>query len=329
MPGQAEIRSAVETAFRQHYDQLGYGLYDLLDSKDPQERQLGQLLTSLEYENLVTALNLALAAQVSILNYYGTLSKYLDVTQDQRRGLELGQTVLSHLEVYPAEKLSGPLGGEFAGVIDDIAKRQLALKEYAAAEASYQKALAIWLENKSYHAEAIKKQSASIYHDLGRVAEEQRQWVQAEQYYQQVLQLFIEFNDRYEQAATYHHLGVVAQEQRQWLQAEQYYQQALQIKIEFNDRYAQASTYGQLGIMAREQQQWTQSCDYFLRVLEIFASHKDNHNITITLYNLALLWQSSGDKDLPAAIAKILDATLEETKALLHEMLDNQPGEPG
>jgi len=329
MPEQTQIRSAVETAFRQHYDQLGDGLYDLLRSKDPQERQVGQLLTSLEYENLVTALNLALEAQLSILNYYGTLSEYLDVTQDQRRGLELGQTVLSHLEVYPAEKLSGPLGAEFAGVIDDIARRQLALKEYTAAEASYQKALAILLENRSYDADTIKKLSASIYHQLGMVAQERRQWAQAEQYYQQALQLYIEFNDRYSQASTYHQLGMVAEEQRQWAQAEQYYQQALQLYIEFNDRYEQAGTYHQLGMVAEEQRQWMQAREYFLRALKTYVDYNDTHNGSIVLRSLARLWQSSGDKDLPVTIAKILDTTLEETKALLHEVLDNQPGEPG
>ena len=40
-------------------------------------------------------------------------------------------------------------------------------------------------------------------------------------------------------------MGRVAEEQRQWAQAEQYYQQALAIKIEYNDRYSQASTYHQ------------------------------------------------------------------------------------
>ena len=80
------------------------------------------------------------------------------------------------------------------------------------------------------------------YHQLGIVAQEQRQWEQAEQYYQQALQIYIEYNDRYAQARTYHQLGIVAQEQRQWEQAEQYYQQALQIFIEYNDRYAQAAS---------------------------------------------------------------------------------------
>src|SRR6516165_8161754 len=54
-PEQKEVRSAVETAFREHYDQLGDMLYQLLESKDPQERQGGQILTSMEYENLITA----------------------------------------------------------------------------------------------------------------------------------------------------------------------------------------------------------------------------------------------------------------------------------
>ncbi len=84
------------------------------------------------------------------------------------------------------------------GVIDDIADRQLSLKQYKEAEASYQKTLSIWLENKGYDADDIRKMSASIYHQLGIVAEEQRQWQQAEQYYQQALQIRLEYNDRYE-----------------------------------------------------------------------------------------------------------------------------------
>src|SRR5579859_247020 len=113
--GQAEVRGAIETAFREHYDKLGGMLDQLLASKEPRERQVGQLLTGLEYENLVTALNLALEAQVSILEPYRALSNYLSMVQDQRRGLELGQVVLRQLEAYPTEKLTGELGLEFAG----------------------------------------------------------------------------------------------------------------------------------------------------------------------------------------------------------------------
>ncbi|MCI0485173.1 MAG: hypothetical protein L0229_00965, partial [Blastocatellia bacterium] len=124
-PDQSEVRLAVETAFRLHYDDVGDAIAGLLESKEAKEKQIGQLLARLEYENLTTALNLALAAQDSIENPYKALSFYLDTTQDQRRGLELGQSVLARLEDYPPDKLTGQLGFEFVGVLDDIAKRQL------------------------------------------------------------------------------------------------------------------------------------------------------------------------------------------------------------
>jgi tetratricopeptide (TPR) repeat protein len=78
---------------------------------------------------------------------------------------------------------------------------------------------------------------------LGRVAQELREFEQARVYYQQALDIFIEFCDRYSQASSYHQLGRVAQELREFEQAKAYYQQALDIFIEFCDRYSQARTY--------------------------------------------------------------------------------------
>ncbi|MEH2401795.1 tetratricopeptide repeat protein, partial [Nostoc sp.] len=46
--------------------------------------------------------------------------------------------------------------------------------------------------------------------------------------------------------------GTVAQQLRQYDQARDYYQQALEIKIEFGDRYNCARTYYQLGKVAEE-----------------------------------------------------------------------------
>ena len=125
-------------------------------------------------------------------------------------------------------------------------------------------------------------------------------------------------------ATTYHNLGMVAEEQRQWEQAEQYYQQALQIKMEYNDRYAQAGTSHQLGIVAEEQQQWEQARDYLLRALEIFIAFQDDLYIGVTIRNLARLWKASGDANLPAAVATILGASVGETEKLLRDMLGEE-----
>ena len=101
------MKQAVEMAFREYYQRLGATLDNWLTSQDAQQRQIGQLLAGLEYENLVTALNLALEAQVSITGYYDALLHHLKAEQDPRRGLTLFQTILDHFERYPAEKLAG------------------------------------------------------------------------------------------------------------------------------------------------------------------------------------------------------------------------------
>ena len=290
--GQAEVKAAVEAAFRLHYDGLGGALRGLLSSKKAQEKQLGLALVRLEYENLYTALFLALEAQGSIFNTYATLSAYLDAMQDQRAGLALGEAVLARLQGYPAEVLAGELGAEFLTVLDDIARRQLLLKQLTAAEKTYQEALAIALKNKALSPELIKKMSASIYHQLGRVAQEQRQWTQAEGYYQQALQIYIEYNDRYEQADTYHQLGVVAEEQRQWAQAEKYYQQALGITIEFNDRYGQSTTLHTLGSVALGKGELEQAKQYYHQALEIYIEFNDWNLQAMAYHQLGMVAQA-------------------------------------
>jgi tetratricopeptide (TPR) repeat protein len=227
MPERTEGQRAVAVAFRQYYEGMSSALYDFLDSKDAQERQLGQVLVRLEYENLMTALHLALEAHVSILKLYNTLSDYLDVTKDERRGLALGEAVLPRLHAYPEAALSGPLGAELIGVLDDIAKRQLRLKQYAIAEASCQETLRLLDAQMTLGRETRENVRAGILHNLGIVAQAQRQWGQAEQYYQQALAIKIEFNDRYEQAGTLHQLGRVAQEQQEWGQARDYFLKGL------------------------------------------------------------------------------------------------------
>ncbi len=284
-----EMRKAVEAAYREHYDVVGEELFKWLVSKEPQERRAGQILTSLEYENLMTALHLALEAQLSIFGPFSALGKYLDSTQDQQRGLELGQTVLSCLEAYPADKLTGQLGIEFGIVIDEIAKRQLYLKRYSVAEVSYHKALSLFLQAKHIDEKLRGKLVAGTYHNLGIVADEQRQWDRAEQYYQQALQIYIEYDAHYEQARVYYDLGVMRTKQRQWRQAEQHYQQALEIYIEYNDRNNQARVYHDLGVVAKEQRQWRQAEQHYQQSLQIFIEYNDRYSQAGTNHDLGII----------------------------------------
>lgn len=125
-------------------------------------------------------------------------------------------------------------------------------------------------------------------------------------------------------AGILHQLRRVAEEQQQWGPAEQYYQQALALKVEFNARYAQAGTLHQLGRVAEEQRQWGQAREYLLRALAIFAEYKDGHNSAITLQSLARLWQASDDATLPAAMAEVLQVTVEQREESLRKMLEEK-----
>jgi tetratricopeptide (TPR) repeat protein len=290
-PVYEKMRNAIELAFRELYDQLGLAFRQYLNSKDPQERQIGQVLVRMEYENLSTATRLALDVQVSILGSYNTLSNYINGIQAPQQGLVFAQTILQRLNTLPKETLIGPLGVDTAIVLDDIARWQMELKQYADAKASYQKALELWLENTSMDADTLRKKSASIYHQLGRVAQEERVWKEAKGYYEQALQICIEYNDRYSQASTYHQLGNVAQKERAWEEAKGYYEQALQIFIEYNDRYSQASTYHNLGAVAQEERAWEEVKGYYEQALQIFIEYNDRYSQASTYHQLGRVAQ--------------------------------------
>lgn len=126
--------AAVETAFRKHYEGLCGAVFQLMESKEPDQRQIGRTLATLEYENAWRALELGLAAQDSILEPFYVLSAFLDQTKDNAAGLALAEKVIAGLEKYPKEALEGPLGLEMAGAVDVGAKRFLLLKTLSGSE---------------------------------------------------------------------------------------------------------------------------------------------------------------------------------------------------
>jgi len=71
--------------------------------------------------------------------------------------------------------------------------------------------------------------------------------------------------------------------------------------------------------MAQEQRQWQQAREYLLKALAIFVEFYDEHNVEIALWNLARLWQASGDASLPGAVAAVLKIQPQEAEALLRK----------
>jgi len=313
-----------------------------------------QLMARLEYENLMTALKLALNSEKSIINISSILHNYFDISKNYLGKLEMDKLILGKIENYSKEKLKGRLGAEFLATVVRIGETQLNMKNYTDAGLSFNKALTLlkdvhvlndthkkqlsaiiyrdlgivaqeqrqWEQAEKYFQNALKiliefndrYSQASTYHYLGRMAQERQQWKQAEKYYQNALKIVIEFNDRHSQASNYHTLGMVVQEQRQWERAEKYFQNALKILIEFNDRHSQASTYHMLGRVAQKQRQWEQAREYSLRALKIWVEYQDEYHIKKCVVNLAILYSKSKDAELPAALEDVLGISAEEAK---------------
>ena len=283
-PEQQEKRDAIETAFVQLYRQLGETFYTLQQSKNPQERQIAQIVITFEYENMYNAVRLALARHQFILDPYRALDEYLDRMQEPQRALELAQIVLTGLNQYPEHLLRETYAGEVVQVSGNLALYHYKMKQYREAEQHYQQTLQVQQQRQDVDEKARQWGSATILHQLGAVAQEQRQWEQAERYYQQALAIFEEYQDRYSQASAMHNLGNVAQKQRQWEQAKR----------------------------------------YFLQALKIFHEYQDAYSIGIEFRALGRQWQESDDQSLPSEVASLLEMKVEEVERAFRQGLDQE-----
>jgi tetratricopeptide (TPR) repeat protein len=284
---QAERRRAIERAYRKLYEEYASALYRLQEAKDdPAAPQLAEALIELEYANLGTALRFALDHRASIFNLNRVLSGHVDRLQDHRRGLELGELVLTRLEQLPPEALTGRRGVELVGVIDEIAQRHLLLHQLDRAKVSYTRALAILDGLDGLEPRQAARFRAGILHQLGVVTQQQRRFAEAEAAYKQALEIYIAFDDRHSAASTYHQLGMVAQEQHRLEEAEAAYKQALEIKLAFHDQRSAARTYHQLGSVAQQQGRFDKAKAAYKRALEIKLAFDDRHSAAGTYHQL-------------------------------------------
>ncbi|MFP5275410.1 tetratricopeptide repeat protein, partial [Coleofasciculus sp.] len=286
----AAMREALREGFKRHYLTLAGAYQQLMKSKQAQERQLGIFFCQLEYENLYNALQLCLEKQETVDIFFCLFQYFLQIN-DIQSNLKLSEFVCQAQAAYPASLHTGEIGLEIVMAQDRLACCYLETQNYTQAKATYQQVLELTQQLTGVEERQKQLYIATTYHQLGRVAEELREYEQAKLYYQQALDIKIEFRDRYSQAGTYHQLGRVAQELREYEQARLYYQQALDIYIEFRDRYSQASTYHNLGIVAQKLREYEQARLYYQQALDIFIEFSDRYEQAGTYHQLGRVAQ--------------------------------------
>ncbi|TRU23773.1 MAG: tetratricopeptide repeat protein [Microcystis aeruginosa Ma_QC_B_20070730_S2] len=290
-----ETQAAIWEGFKNHYRDLAGNYSNLLNSKNPQEKQWGILFCRWEYENLFNALQIALNQQESVLSIIACLHSYLTLTQDTQANLKLLEFVLETFENYPPEAKQGQMALEIIAIIAEAGSKYLQSKNYQKAKEIYQKSLELLKPISESYSQSKQSLQASTLHCLGMVARELREWEQARSYYRQALEIFIEYGNRYEQASTLHQLGIVAQELREWEQARSYYRQALEIYIEYGARYEQASTLHNLGAVAQELREWEQARSYYQQALEILIEYGDRYGQANPLHELGRVAEGVGE----------------------------------
>ena len=172
---QAARKQAIEAAFREHYNGIGNALYQAIKSKEPQERQMGQVLIGLEYENLLTSTTISLQNASSFLKSFGPIEAFLNSQKLFGQIEDLCEWILKGRSVYSDDQISGKIGNEFIAVHDSLAEAHLENKHYTEATDAYKRNLEISSILKSLPLEQRKALEASTLHQLGMVAQEQRQ----------------------------------------------------------------------------------------------------------------------------------------------------------
>ncbi len=267
---QREVIQAVEQAFREHYQQVGLQLNQLLTSQDLIAKQSGLAYVSLEFENLMTGLNLALVAETSVAACTDALMHFLITMHDLPRGLALCQHILAHFEQLSVDTIGGPLGFELANTLGFMSHWLFELKQYAMVEALCLGILQLTPQLAQLDEKRGNMLAAHAYLQLGMLKDEQRDFLVASHYYEQAMQIYKKFNDLHSQATVYHNMGVMAQAQGQYPQAKEWYLQALQLK---EDPVSKAETDYQLGLLAIEQRQFSQAEQHFRRALDGFVPY--------------------------------------------------------
>ncbi len=273
----AARKEAVEAAFRRLYDQWGGQLGLTTQSNKAQERQTGLALIGIEYENLRTAVELALAVRQSFFNPYGALSEFLKSQQAFRPLLDLSEAVWRMRDKYDSAAISGKIGLQFGRAVEDSAWCLAKLRRLEESRRCI-KGRIEWLEEigGEYESSVLRWRGAT-FHQLGIVEQEQRQLVQAEVNYRQALSIFDEFNDLRGKAGAHYQLGTVAQDRQQWAQAEEHYERALSLSVEIGDSLLAGNVHELLGIVAHEQGEWSRAENHCEQALAIFAEFGDLH----------------------------------------------------
>ncbi|MEU6854155.1 tetratricopeptide repeat protein [Actinacidiphila alni] len=196
------------------------------------------------------------------------------------------------------------------------AARRLKAGQLDRAEITYQTMLRALLQQESSLSQ--RTNIATVYHQLGIVAQRQGRLDDAQDWYTKSLTIKENLGNRPGIAVAYHGLGVVAQLRGRLEDAEDWYTKTLTITEKLGNRPHMAVTYHQLGIVAQSRGRLDDAQDWYVKSLTIAEDLDDRPNMAVIYHQLGIVAQLR---------RRLEDAEDWYIKALtIHEGLGNRPG---
>ena len=138
-------------------------------------------------------------------------------------------------------------------------------------------------------------QRARWQYQLGMLAQDRGEYVEAERRYTEALTINEELGNRDGMAASYHQLGMLAQDRGEYVEAERRYTEALTIKEELGNRDGMATSYHQLGMLAQDRGEYVEAERRYTESLTIKEELGNRDGMAASYHQLGMLAQLRGD----------------------------------
>ena len=174
-----------------------------MQSKESGERQVGQYLFRQDRENLHKALNRVLAGQGDFYDLYIVFATYYHQSTEYREAIAWMEEVAGKLEKYADAKRDAEFLVNYAHVVGNLGSQYAQIKDYYQAKEKHKKAVEL------YEKAGRRQEMAVGYHQLGRVAQEERDFAEALRDYALALEIFLQYNDKYNIEIAIENLGIL------------------------------------------------------------------------------------------------------------------------
>ena len=224
----------------------------------------------------------------AFVNEMGRLANHLTPRElhEQRAGFHWHAANFYHA-LTEAERLG--MDNHHAALVQGLAAYALNMRSFSESRKLFERLAG------THEVAGNKMGEASAYHQLGMIAEEQRDLAAAEAWYGKSLAITEVQGNDLRAAFTYHQLGVVAQRRRDFAAAKTWYRKSLAITEKQDNNHRAAITYHQLGMVAQEQRDFPAAEAWCHKSLAIFEKQGNDHDAAITYHQLGMIAEEQRD----------------------------------